>query len=140
MAVRSAKAVFVGNIKGGVGKSTLTVYLTEYLRQRFKRHGVLLIDTDPQGTAFELLEPKSRVGEARFLPVGDHYDGVNMTTLDSVSSNVKGFVRISKKNANETFLLFQIYPGLSPHIISRIPYLIAICGTEENKAISGPLK
>ena len=28
MAARGAKAVFVGNIKGGVGKSTLTVYLT----------------------------------------------------------------------------------------------------------------
>ena len=55
MAARSAKAVFVGNIKGGVGKSTLTVYLTEYLRQRFKRQGVLLIDTDPQGTSFELM-------------------------------------------------------------------------------------
>ena len=40
MAVRGAKAVFVGNIKGGVGKSTLTVYLTEYLRQRFKRQGI----------------------------------------------------------------------------------------------------
>jgi chromosome partitioning protein len=84
MAARSAKAVFVGNIKGGVGKSTLTVYLTEYLRQRFKRQRVLLIDTDPQGTSFELMEPKSRSGEARFLPVGDRYDGVNMTTLDGV--------------------------------------------------------
>ena len=84
MAVRGAKAVFVGNIKGGVGKSTLTVYLTEYLRQRFKRQGILLIDTDPQGTAFELLEPRSRAGEARFLPVGDRYDAVNMTTLDGV--------------------------------------------------------
>ena len=84
MAARSAKAVFVGNIKGGVGKSTLTVYLTEYLRQRFKRQGILLIDTDPQGTSFELLEPRSRTGEARFLPVGDRYDAVNMTTLDGV--------------------------------------------------------
>ena len=84
MAVRGAKAVFVGNIKGGVGKSTLTVYLTEYLRQRFKRQGILLIDTDPQGTSFELMEPRSRTGEARFLPVGDRYDAVNMTTLDGV--------------------------------------------------------
>jgi chromosome partitioning protein len=84
MAARSAKAVFVGNIKGGVGKSTLTVYLTEYLRQRCKRQGVLLVDTDPQGTSFELMEPRSRSGETRFLPVGDRYDGVNMTTLDGV--------------------------------------------------------
>ena len=69
MAVRGAKAVFVGNIKGGVGKSTLTVYLTEYLRQRFKRQGILLIDTDPQGTSFELLEPKSAPVKPVFCPL-----------------------------------------------------------------------
>ena len=84
MAAQIAKAIFVGNIKGGVGKSTLTVYLTEYLRRRFKRQSVVLIDTDPQGTSFELMEPKSKNGDARFLPVGDRYDGVNMTTLDGV--------------------------------------------------------
>ena len=79
-----AKAIFVGNIKGGVGKSTLTMYLTDYLRRRFKRRSVILLDTDPQGTSFELMEPKSKNGDARFLPVGDRYDGVNMTTLDGV--------------------------------------------------------
>ena len=84
MAPQIAKAIFVGNIKGGVGKSTLTVYLTEYLRRRFKRQSVILLDTDPQGTSFEMLEPRSKTGDARFLPVGDRYDGVNMTTLDGV--------------------------------------------------------
>jgi len=84
MASQTAKAIFVGNIKGGVGKSTLTVYLTDYLRRRFKRRSVVLLDTDPQGTSFELMEPKSKNGDARFLPVGDRYDGVNMTTLDGV--------------------------------------------------------
>lgn len=66
-----ARAIFVANIKGGVGKSTLTVYLTEYLRQRFKRQPVILLDTDPQGTSFELMEPRSKNGDARLLPVGD---------------------------------------------------------------------
>jgi chromosome partitioning protein len=84
MAPKIARAIFVGNIKGGVGKSTLTVYLTDYLRRRFKRQSVVLLDTDPQGTSFELIEPKSRNGDARFLPIGDRYDGVNMTTLDGV--------------------------------------------------------
>ena len=84
MASQIAKAIFVGNIKGGVGKSTLTVYLTDHLRRRFKRRSVVLLDTDPQGTSFELMEPKSKNGDARFLPVGDRYDGVNMTTLDGV--------------------------------------------------------
>ena len=82
--VQVARAIFVANIKGGVGKSTLTVYLTEYLRQRFKRQPVILLDTDPQGTSFELMEPRSKNGDARLLPVGDRYDGVNMTTLDGV--------------------------------------------------------
>jgi len=84
IASQITKAIFVGNIKGGVGKSTLTVYLTDYLRRRFKRRSVILLDTDPQGTSFELMEPKSKNGDARFLPVGDRYDGVNMTTLDGV--------------------------------------------------------
>jgi len=84
MASQITKAIFVGNIKGGVGKSTLTMYLTDYLRRRFKRRSVILLDTDPQGTSFELMEPKSKNGDARFLPVGDRYDGVSMTTLDGV--------------------------------------------------------
>ena len=84
MVTKIVKAIFVGNIKGGVAKTTLTVYLTEYMRRRFKRQLVVMIDTDPQGTSFELMEPKSKSGDARFLPVGDRYDGVNMSTLDGV--------------------------------------------------------
>jgi cellulose biosynthesis protein BcsQ len=84
MAQQIAKAIFVGNIKGGVGKSTLSVYMAEYLRRRFKDQSVTLIDTDPQGTSFELMGSKSKNGETRFLPVGDRYDGVNMSTLDGV--------------------------------------------------------
>ena len=78
------KAVFVGNIKGGVGKSTLAVYLTDYLRQRYKRRKIMLLDTDPQGTAFEMMQPHSRVDDIKFLPIGDRYDGVSMTTLDGI--------------------------------------------------------
>lgn len=90
MAGRESKAIFVGNVKGGVGKSTLTVYLTDYLRQRFKRQSVMLIDTDPQGSSFEMLEPLSNNGDSRFVPVGDRYDGVNMATLDGVLRRVLG--------------------------------------------------
>lgn len=80
----NGKAIFVGNIKGGVGKSTLTVYLTDYLRSKFKRRSVMLLDTDPQGSSFEMMQPLSRSNEIKFLPVGDRYDGVNMTTLDGI--------------------------------------------------------
>ena len=78
------KAIFVGNIKGGVGKSTLAVYLTDYLRRRYARRPVVLLDTDPQGTAFEMMQPLSRADDIKFLPVGDRYDGVSMTTLDGM--------------------------------------------------------
>jgi chromosome partitioning protein len=81
---QASKAIFVGNIKGGVGKSTLAVYLTDYLRRRFPRRNIVLLDTDPQGTAFEMLEPISNHGTVKLLPVGDRYDGVNMSALDGV--------------------------------------------------------
>ena len=78
------KAVFVGNIKGGVGKSTIAVYLTDYLRRRFANRSIMMIDTDPQGSAYEMLEPLSQQSEIKFLPVGDRYDAVNVTTLDGI--------------------------------------------------------
>ena len=84
----NAKTIFVANVKGGVGKSTLTVYLTDYLRHRFKHKNITMIDTDPQGTSFELLEPSARNGEVRFLPVGDRFDGVNLSALDGVLRRV----------------------------------------------------
>lgn len=43
----SAKVVSVINLKGGVGKSTLTMMLGEYLSFRFSQN-VLLIDMDAQ--------------------------------------------------------------------------------------------
>ena len=46
MQARAAKAICVGNIKGGVGKSTLSVYLADFLRQHFKRRNIMLLDTD----------------------------------------------------------------------------------------------
>lgn len=84
MQARAAKAICVGNIKGGVGKSTLTVYLADLLKHRLKRRNIMILDTDPQGTAFEMLEPISGAGGIKHLPVGDRYDGVNMSTLDGV--------------------------------------------------------
>ncbi len=84
MKTQGGKAIFVGNIKGGVGKSTIAVYLTDYLRRHYARRQVMLLDTDPQGSSFEMMQPLSRSNDIKFLPVGDRYDGVNMTTLDGV--------------------------------------------------------
>ncbi len=84
MANQAGKAIFIGNIKGGVGKSTLAVYLTDYLRNRFRRRSIMLLDTDPQGSSFEMMSPLSKSSDIKHMPVGDRYDGVNMTTLDGV--------------------------------------------------------
>ena len=84
MANQDGKAIFIGNIKGGVGKSTLAVHLTDYLRNRFRRRSIMLLDTDPQGSSFEMMSPLSKSNDIKHMPVGDRYDGVNMTTLDGV--------------------------------------------------------
>ena len=43
-----------------------------------------LLDTDPQGSAIELLGSSTSVDLARHIPIGDRYDGVNTVTLDGV--------------------------------------------------------
>ena len=84
MQEQTSKIICVGNIKGGVGKSTLSVYLFDFLRHKLKRRNVVLIDTDPQGTSYELMEPNVNPGSLKHLSIGDRYDGVSMTTLDGV--------------------------------------------------------
>ena len=65
------QSIFVGNIKGGVGKSTISAFLFDYFRIRFPKRSVQLLDTDRQGTAFELLEPLAKEGDVRHFPVSD---------------------------------------------------------------------
>ena len=56
------KVMTVGNIKGGVGKTALSILLAHYFSLRNKR--VLLVDADPQGTASEHI--------IDFLPLDEH--------------------------------------------------------------------
>ena len=43
------KAIFVGNIKGGVGKSTISAFLYDYFCRASQYDNVNLLDTDKQG-------------------------------------------------------------------------------------------
>lgn len=78
------QGIFLANIKGGVGKSTLTAFLTDYFKQQNQAARVCLLDADPQGSAVELLGDSSSVDLVRHIPIGDRYDGVNAVTLDGV--------------------------------------------------------
>ena len=53
--MEQGQSIFVGNIKGGVGKSTITAFLYDYFRTCFPKRSIQMLDTDRQGTSFELL-------------------------------------------------------------------------------------
>lgn len=78
------QGIFLANMKGGVGKSTLTAFLTDYFKMNHGENKVCLLDTDPQGSAVELVGASPSVDLARHIPIGDRYDGINTMTLDGV--------------------------------------------------------
>ena len=91
-------AIMVANMKGGVGKSTLTCYLADYFRQYQKKRSLSLIDTDVQGSSFEMLGIDGRFQQVRHLPIGDRYDAVNVVTVDTI-------VRKHLSSANDLLLI-----------------------------------
>lgn len=78
------KGIFFGNIKGGVGKSTLCAFLYEMLREKLADHRRLLIDTDPQAASSSMLSPILPPEEIKQMPLGDRYDGAVLSALDGV--------------------------------------------------------
>jgi chromosome partitioning protein len=67
----------VGNVKGGVGKTTLAVNLAIALSR--KKHDVLLIDGDEQGTALAFTDLRTTAkGQAGYTAVALH--GANIRT------------------------------------------------------------
>ncbi|XDZ66514.1 ParA family protein [Alphaproteobacteria bacterium LSUCC0684] len=74
----------IANVKGGVGKSTLTCYLADYLRMRKPRLSMTVIDTDLQGSSYESLSPVFPAGKVKHLPISGRYDAVNVMTLDTL--------------------------------------------------------
>ncbi|MGB2097461.1 MAG: ParA family protein, partial [Candidatus Puniceispirillales bacterium] len=75
------------NIKGGVGKSTLCMFLYEMLREKLPQYKTHLIDTDPQMTSSTVLRQMMPSNEIRQLPTGDHFDGVGISSLDGLIKN-----------------------------------------------------
>ena len=82
--MEQGQSIFVGNIKGGVGKSTLTSLLFDYFMKKRGQRKVQMVDADRQGTSFELLEPLASGDNIRHVPVSDRFDGLSLVTLDSI--------------------------------------------------------
>ena len=82
--MEQGQSIFVGNIKGGVGKSTITAFLYDYFRTQFPNRPIQMLDTDRQGTSFELLGTVANERDIRHVPVSDRFDGLSLVTLDSI--------------------------------------------------------
>ncbi len=82
--MEDGQLIFVGNIKGGVGKSTITTLLFDYFKNQRPKQKIQVLDTDRQGTSFELLEPLGKGDQIRHVPVSDRFDGLSLVTLDSI--------------------------------------------------------
>ena len=80
----NGKGLFFGNMKGGVGKSTLCMYVLEMIMQIKPDLDVLLIDTDPQSTTSRMMQNILPAEKIRSMPMGDRYDGAIMSTVDGV--------------------------------------------------------
>ena len=56
-----AKSIFVANVKGGVGKSTLSIMLARALETKIPSQNITVIDTDLQRTTTEFLSSSNPV-------------------------------------------------------------------------------
>ena len=83
----AGKSIFFGNIKGGVGKSTLCMFLYEMIRSKLSHYSTMLIDTDPQMTTSTMIRQTLPDNEIKQMPIGDRYDGVTLSSLDGLIKN-----------------------------------------------------
>lgn len=99
--------IFVGNYKGGVGKTTFTYNMGCILRER--GYSVLLIDLDPQSSLSEVCF--NRVGNGRFTELKDEetFNNVVKVYHDALKDNIRfhydrGIERLVKDNGNVQFI------------------------------------
>ncbi len=76
-----AKAIFVANVKGGVGKSTLTIMLARALADIMPPQHITVIDTDLQRTATEFLTNSNPEINVEFLPITPAFENTNISLV-----------------------------------------------------------
>ena len=86
------KKVFIGNYKGGVGKTTSTLFLGKCLKDLGKK--VLLMDLDPQSSLSEICikkEDKSEIydGIQSYLDAGKRGEAIYRTFFMSSKEKTK---------------------------------------------------
>ena len=73
-----AKSIFVANVKGGVGKSTLSIMLARSLAKLMPPQNITVIDTDLQRTATEFLTVSNPEINVEFLPITPAFENTKL--------------------------------------------------------------
>ena len=76
-----AKSIFVANVKGGVGKSTLTIMLARSLASKMPEKNITVIDTDLQRTTTEFLSNSNPEINIEFLPITPTFENTNISLV-----------------------------------------------------------
>ena len=76
-----AKSIFVANVKGGVGKSTLTIMLARALASKIPSQNITVIDTDLQRTTTEFLTISNPEINIEFLPITPAFENTNISLV-----------------------------------------------------------
>lgn len=79
--LNDAKSIFVANVKGGVGKSTLSIMLARQLAERIPPQNITVIDTDLQRTATEFLTNSNPEINVEFLPITPAFENTNISLV-----------------------------------------------------------
>ena len=78
---KEAKSIFVANVKGGVGKSTLTIMLARALAASIPPQNITVIDTDLQRTTTEFLTLSNPEINIEFLPITPAFENTNISLV-----------------------------------------------------------
>ena len=78
---KDAKSIFVANVKGGVGKSTLTIMLARALALTIPPQNITVIDTDLQRTTTEFLTISNPEINIEFLPITPAFENTNISLV-----------------------------------------------------------